>query len=80
VKKRINVDVVAFVLALALGTAVVLIMTGIIINIAGKKNPTPTLGENPTKVKIGIMGGIIGILGSYIGSRGRDREKNDEEE
>jgi hypothetical protein len=65
-------DRAALVLALALALAVFLIGLAIVINVAQGHNPNPTLGENTTQVLTATIGGIIGILGSYLGRRGRD--------
>jgi len=77
-KKKISVDLVALVLAIALGISVVLIMTAVIINVVSKRSPTPTLGENATQILTAIIGGLIGVLGGYIGAKvrnGRDRDE-----
>jgi len=49
------------------------IMVGIalVVNVIEGHNPAPTLGENTTQILTAIMGGLIGILGTYIGSRTR---------
>ena len=66
-------DVVALVLAAALTIAVTLIGLAIVINVAQGHNPNPTLGENTTQVLTATVGGIIGILGTYLGGhRSRD--------
>ena len=75
--KRINVDVVAFVLALSLFAAVVMIGTSVIVNVVSHKNPTPTLSENTSQVMTALFGGIIGILGSYVGFRVGRGDKDD---
>jgi hypothetical protein len=64
---RINVHVVAFVLAVGLVVLILGVMTTAIINVAEHGNPTPTLGENSTQVLTAIVGGLVGVLGSYIG-------------
>jgi ABC-type nickel/cobalt efflux system permease component RcnA len=76
--RKINVDVVAFVLAIALGLAVVLLMSAVIINVSEHQTPTQTLGENATQVIVAIIGGIIGVLGGYIGARVRDGRNIDD--
>jgi len=77
-RRRPTVDHVAVILAIALALAVVMIMTGVILNVVSHKNPTPTLGENSTQVITAIIGGLIGVLGGYIGARTRRPEDDDE--
>jgi hypothetical protein len=36
------------------------------------QNPAATLGENTTQVLTATVGGLIGILGTYLGCRRRD--------
>ena len=77
--RRVNVDVVAFVLALALLLAVAMIGVSVIVNVSSHSNPTPTLSENTSQVMTTLFGGIIGILGSYIGSRMERRNREDDD-
>jgi len=70
-RRRPTVDHVAVILALALLLAVALVMTAVILNVVSHKNPTPTLGENATQVIVAVMGGLIGVLGGYVGARTR---------
>jgi uncharacterized membrane protein YfcA len=44
-------------------------MVVVLINVVAHQTPTQTLGENATQVIIAIIGGLIGVLGSYIGAR-----------
>jgi hypothetical protein len=67
------VDLVACILAAALAVAVVLILTTAIINVADRQAPTPTLGENTTQVLTSLVGGVVGILGAYVGYSFRDK-------
>ena len=71
--RRITVDLVALVLAVALALAVTLLMVVVLLNVVSHQTPTQTLGENATQVIIAIIGGLIGVLGSYIGARVRHR-------
>jgi hypothetical protein len=71
--RRINVDVVALVLAVSLGLTVLALMVVVLINVAEHQTPTQTLGENATQVITAITGGLIGVLGSYIGARVHQR-------
>jgi Mn2+/Fe2+ NRAMP family transporter len=66
---RVTVDMVALVLAVALALAVTLLMSVVLVNVIEHQTPTQTLGENATQVIIAIIGGLIGVLGSYIGAR-----------
>jgi hypothetical protein len=64
---------VALILAVALTLAVFFIGLAIAINVAQGHNPNPTLGENTTQVLTATIGGMVGMLGVYIGNRTRDR-------
>jgi hypothetical protein len=77
--RHINVDLVALVLAISLGLTMFMIALAAIINVTIEKNPTPTLGENTTQVFTAAIGGVIGVLGSYIGYRARNRSDNGKE-
>jgi len=61
------VDLVAIILACGLVLIAFLIGVSLMINVAEGHNPTPTLGENTTQVLTTVLGGLIGILGGYIG-------------
>jgi len=76
-RRRPTVDHVAVILALALLLAVALVMTAVILNVVSHKNPTPTLGENATQVVVAVMGGLIGVLGGYVGARTRRPDDDD---
>jgi hypothetical protein len=79
-QRRITVDLVALVLAIALGLGIVLIMSAVIINVIDHQTPTQVLGENATQVVVGIIGGLVGVLGSYIGARVYKRNSNGDRE
>ena len=72
-RPRITVDIVALILAIALAIAILMLMIIILVNVIDHQTPTQTLGENATQVIIAIIGGLIGVLGSYIGARVRHR-------
>lgn len=60
-------------LAMALLIAVVGTFVGVIVTLASEHTP-PLLGENTTQVLSTMIGGIIGILGAYLGRR-RDSDR-----
>jgi uncharacterized membrane protein YjfL (UPF0719 family) len=70
--RRITVDVVALVLAIVLGLAVILIMSSVLVQVIDHETPQ-TLGENTTQIIIAITGGLIGVLGGYVGARVQER-------
>jgi hypothetical protein len=72
------VDVVAVILALALCAAVTLILITAIINVIDHQAPTPTLGENTTQVLTSAVGGVVGILGGYVGHSLTTRRHDDD--
>jgi hypothetical protein len=53
---------------------VVAIGVALIANVLEHQNPVATLGENTTQILTATVGGIIGILGSYLG---RHSERGD---
>ena len=62
-------DLVALVLAIGLVLVSAEIGVALIANVVQGHNPAPTLGENTTQVLLATMGGLIGILGAYLGRR-----------
>jgi hypothetical protein len=66
-------DVVALTLAVGLVLIAAEIGLALVVNVIEGHNPTPTLGENTTQVLLGVMGGLIGILGSYLGHSMRSK-------
>jgi len=77
--KKIDVDVVAFVLAVVLGLSLVLIITTALVGVLDRSQPT--LGENTTQILTAGLSGIVGVLGSYIGFRAhRSNVKKSEDE
>lgn len=70
-------DLVATILALALVVAVLVFGIAIIVNVVLDEVPVTTLGENTTQVLSGLLGGIIGVLGSYLGRHGKHEDHND---
>jgi hypothetical protein len=55
-------------------------MVTAIINVADHQAPTPTLGENTTQVLTSAIGGIVGILGAYVGYSFRPPKKHDHDQ
>lgn len=75
-----GVDFVAAVLAIGLALLVVLIIVATIVQILNNRPASPEiqLSENATQVLIAAIGGIVGVLGGYVGYRVREhREDND---
>ena len=73
-------DFVAAVLAIGLALLVVLIIVATIVQILNNRPASPEiqLSENATQVLIAAIGGIVGVLGGYVGYRVREhREDND---
>jgi predicted MFS family arabinose efflux permease len=64
-------DVVAVVLAVSLGLAVNFLMFAVLWD--ALRSDTPGLSENATQVIIAAFGGIVGILGGYLGGRAVER-------
>lgn len=66
--KKNGPDIVALILAVSLLLCLVMFAAGVI---AGtfEKNSHVVLGENTTQVLMTIVGGIIALLGSYLGYR-----------
>lgn len=61
-------QVVVVILAIGLATALNLItLASLWIAVHGKSDVTGGLSENATQVLTGVFGGIIGVLGSYMG-------------
>lgn len=73
-------DVVAMILASALFLSVVVIGIALILSVVDQRTPIQTLGENTTQVLTGLIGGIIGVLGSYLGQRFRKHKQEGEED
>jgi len=64
-----GVDFVAAILACGLVLGVAVIGAGVIINVVDHQTPTQVLGENATQVIIAVIGGLVGVLGSYVGAK-----------
>lgn len=64
-------DWVALILAIGLSTAVNLIVVGVLVAayFRGRQSGDYAISENATQVLIAAFGGMIGVLGGYIGGR-----------
>jgi hypothetical protein len=78
-KKRLTgVDLVAAILALTLALGVLMLLITAMVNVnSSPVLTTQAIGENTTQVLTAVLGGIVGVLGGYVGSR--HRKKEDEE-
>lgn len=59
------------VLALALLGAVIGVCVGIVATVMSGLE-APPLGENTTQVLTGLIGGVVGLLGGYLGHRDKN--------
>jgi len=66
-KEEGRVWIVALALAIALGLAVVTITVGVLYDAIFSEGPG--LSDNATQILTAAFGGIIGVLGSYVGFR-----------
>ena len=60
-------DAVAIILALAIGTAVNIVTAAVLYDAIFSQGPG--LSENATQILTTAFGGIIGVLGAYLGFR-----------
>lgn len=60
-------DVVAVVLAVGLATALNIIVVAVLYDAVFSQGPG--LSENATQILTGAFGGVLGVLGAYIGFR-----------
>jgi len=65
-------DWVAVILAASLGLALNMLMFAVIWD--ALRSDTPGISENATQVIIAGFGGIIGVLGSYVGFKAGERK------
>jgi hypothetical protein len=69
---------VAAILALSLGLTVMLILVATMFQIVHNSFPQVALSENATQVLIAGTGGLTGLLGAYIGVRGRSHDEGEQ--
>ncbi len=70
-------DAVGIILAVGLATAVNAVTLATLID--ALRSQGPGLSENATQVLTGAFGGIIGILGAYVGFRAGERKADDDD-
>lgn len=68
---KIGRDAVAVILAVGIATALNLLMVAILWD--ALRSDSPGISENATQIIIAALGGIVGILGGYIGGRATER-------
>lgn len=82
-RRRLNVDMVVLVLTIGFSVMLILIAVAALVALTEGKNDNSVLGENSTQVLIAAIGGTIGVLGAYVGSRlerrMHDRKEDDDE-
>jgi hypothetical protein len=76
-----GVDIVAIILATGLSLLVILILIATIIQILHNAPGVPEiqLSENSTQILIAAIGGILGVLGGYIGYRMKEHHMTEEQ-
>lgn len=81
-RPKLGVDLVALVLAIGLALTVVLILVATMVQILNNAPDVPEiqLSENSTQILIAAIGGIVGVLGSYIGHRLHERKPPNDDE
>jgi H+/Cl- antiporter ClcA len=63
-------DLVAVVLAIGIAVALIVIVSAVMYDAV--RSDTPGLSENATQILTGWGGGIMGVLGAYLGFRAGD--------
>jgi hypothetical protein len=67
-------ELVALVLAIGLAASLLLIVAAVMYDAV--RSDTPGLSENATQILTGWGGGIIGIVGSYLGFRAGEKAEH----
>jgi len=78
-RHRINVDMVVLILAIVLGLSVILIMITVLVQVIDHETPQ-SLGENTTQIITAVTGGLIGVLGGYVGARVQQKRDKDDKD
>ena len=68
-KRRQGPDAVALVLAIGLCAIGSLILLATVVQILDHQTPDLTLSENATQILVAAIGGLVGVLGAYMGYR-----------
>lgn len=71
-RRRLDgVDIVAIILATGLAALILLIIVATVVQILNDNPNAPEvqLSENSTQILIAAIGGVVGVLGGYIGHR-----------
>ena len=79
-RSRPTSDYVAVVLALGLALSVVALVIGVTVGAIKNGSTASTLSENESQVLTAAFGGMIGVLGAWVGYRTRDRGEHQREE
>lgn len=81
-RPHLGVDLVAAILAIGLALCVVLILVATMVQIIANqpREPQIQLSENATQILIAAIGGIVGVLGGYVGYRLREQRNDSDHE
>jgi hypothetical protein len=77
-KNRSSLDWIAFVLAAGLSLSVVVLVLGVVWAAIKHGNSAATLSENESQVLTTAFGGLIGLLGAWVGYRAGNGQTHDE--
>lgn len=74
-----GVDLVAVILAVGLSLTIVLVLVATMVQILNNRPGVPEiqLSENATQILIAAIGGVVGVLGGYVGYRLHERSTED---
>jgi hypothetical protein len=73
VKHRSTSDWVAIILAGGISVAVIALVVGVTVGAIKNGSTASTLSDNESQVLTAAFGGMIGVLGAWVGYRARDR-------